>query len=418
MRRLLLLGLVAFLFASLACAGDDDADSDVPPIPTVTATSQPGTSTPGSEPTPTSAPTTPPSARQPAIALQPAFGGRAFERPTELVPYPGGTFLLADQSGLVLHINAEGETLGTFLDQRAVTLRGGNEEGLLSLTLDPAFESNRLVYVYASRGDPRRTVLLRYRVASGDAIDPASELVILQVPQPFSNHNGGSVRFGPDGLLYLSLGDGGSRGDPDGNGQDLRVVLGKILRLDVRSASAAQPYRASGDPGLASRGGRPEVYAYGLRNPWRMEFDPATGDLYAGDVGQNRFEEVDRIVGGGNYGWNTLEGFECFQPSSGCDTTGLVPPLAAYDRSGGSCSVTGGHVYRGTEIADLDGFYLYADFCSGFLWGWPTDAEAGSGAERLFGSTRLRISSFARGHDGELYVLAFGSPIMRIAGGS
>jgi glucose/arabinose dehydrogenase len=337
-----------------------------------------------------------------SIALTPAFGGRAWDRPTELVAYPGGQYLVADQSGLVLRIGTDGRDLGTFLDQRAVTLRAGNEEGLLSVALDPAFTSNRYVYVYASRGEPRRSVLFRYLVRPDDTVDPASELIILTVPQPFPNHNGGAIRFGPDGLLYLGLGDGGSGGDPGNRAQNLQELLGKIIRLDVRGATAAQPYRPAGDPGLTARGARPEVWAYGFRNPWRMDFDPATGALFVGDVGQNRFEEVDRVVAGGNHGWPILEGETCYRPASNCPREGLVAPLAVYPTADGNCAVTGGEV--------LDGHLIYADFCSGRFWAVPVEG----GSATLLLDSNFRIASFARDHNGDILAIPHGGAIQRL----
>lgn len=363
-------------------------------------------------------PSTPRPAPEPGdIALAPALGGRVWDRPTEVVTYPGGQYLVADQSGLVVRVAADGRDLGTFLDQRAVTLRAGNEEGLLSVALDPAFTSNRYVYVYASRGNPRRTVLFRYAVNQDHTADPATELVILEVAQPFPNHNGGAIRFGPDGLLYLGLGDGGSGGDPGNRAQNLRELLGKIIRLDVRAATREQPYRPAGDPGLAARGARPEVWAYGFRNPWRMAWDSEAGlSLLVGDVGQNRFEEADRVVGGGNYGWPILEGNECYRPASNCPREGLEAPLAAYPTSGGNCSVTGGEVYRGTSIPALHGYYLYADFCSGRLWALGFDVSSENKAPIQLLDSNFRIASFVRDHNGDILAIAHGAAIQRIVG--
>ncbi|MFN8637916.1 MAG: PQQ-dependent sugar dehydrogenase [Dehalococcoidia bacterium] len=374
--------------------------------PNAAPTSSAGSST-STAPAPTAlAPTgTPRSPLGPLVAgsfaLAPAFGGRVFDRPVELVPYPDGSFLLADQSGLVTQLAADGRQLGMFLDQRAVTLRSGNEEGLLDVALDPAFASNRYVYVYASRGNPRRTMLARYVVSPADTVDPSSELIILEAAQPFPNHNGGSIRFGPDGLLYLGLGDGGSSGDPGNRAQNLQELLGKIIRLDVRAATREQPYRPAGDPALLARGARPEVWAYGLRNPWRMVFDPVTGGLFVGDVGQDRFEEVDRVVAGANHGWPALEGVTCYRPASNCIREGTVAPLAVYSHADG-CSVTGGEV--------VDGWYLYADFCSGRLWGVPIEG----GSAVLLADTDLRIAAFARDREGNMYVLAHGGAINRL----
>ena len=297
-----------------------------------------------------------------------ALGGRRFERPIEAVPYPGGRVLIAEQSGLVLLLNATSGEGVTFLDLRQRVSRDSNEEGLLSVALDPEFAANGRLYAYYSvEGGSRRTRLSRFSIA-GDVADPASELVILEVAQPFSNHNGGSVRFGPDGMLYLGLGDGGSGGDPMGNGQNLGTLLGAVLRLDVSEASEATPYRVPADnPFVGAAGARPEIWALGLRNPWRMAFDTATGELWLADVGQSDIEEVDIVVRGRNYGWNRLEVNDCFQPRSGCDRSGTVAPVASYDHREG-CSVSGGVVYRGAAVPELVDAYVYGDFCSGRVW--------------------------------------------------
>ena len=278
-------------------------------------TSVPGTAaaTPAPPPTPVASPApgaTGTAERTPrAVAVVPALEGRRFDRPTDAAAYPGGRVLIAEQSGLVLLLDRASGEGGIFLDLRREVSREGNEEGLLGLALAPDFAASGHLYAYYSvREGARRTRLSRF-TAAGGAAEPASELVILEVAQPFSNHNGGALRFGPDGMLYLGLGDGGSAGDPASNAQDPGTLLGSILRIDVRSASEAAPYRVPEDnPFVGIDGARAEIWAYGLRNPWRMAFDPAGGSLWVGDVGQNRSEEVDVIVRGGNYGWNRLEG--------------------------------------------------------------------------------------------------------------
>ena len=209
--------------------------------------------------------------------------------------------------------------------------------------------------------------------------DKDSELVILEIPQPAGNHNGGQLAFGPDGYLYVGLGDGGRGGDPFGNGQDLGTLLGSILRIDVSEASPTRPYQVPGDnPFVGITGALGEIWAYGLRNPWRFSFDSQYGDsgygdsesarLWVGDVGQNNREEVDLVQKGLNYGWNVMEGTACFSPQTGCDQTGLELPVAEYGREGG-CSIIGGYVYRGRLIPSLYGAYVFGDFCSGSVWG-------------------------------------------------
>ena len=339
------------------------------------------------------------------VSLTEVFGGRRFDRPIELLPYTAGRWLVADQGGAVLLISAQGADLGTLVE--IAVSRASNEEGLLSLALDPDFPARPYLYAYYSvASGERRTRLARFE-AAGDAIAPSSELVLLEIAQPFGNHNGGAVRFGPDGLLYLSVGDGGSGGDPQGNGQNAATLLGTVLRLDVVNANATYTIPAS-NPFVGLGSGRDEVWAYGLRNPWRMAFDSATGQLWLGDVGQGDVEEVDVVRAGGNYGWNILEGRDCFEPSSGCSSAGTVLPVATYRHDLG-CSITGGVVYRGTEVAHLAGHYVYGDFCSGRIWALPTSGGSPVEIARM-GS----VASFATGPDGAIYVLTFGDAIQRI----
>lgn len=359
-----------------------------------------------------------------AITLEIAFPGLApIQRPVEMVQAPGeDTFLLASQDGLILALDAATPSApGTVLDIQDHTRRDGNEEGLLGFALDPAYPGEPYAYIYynPSEGE-RRTVLSRFEVAGGGAgitIDRSTELVLLTVPQPYANHNGGKVAFGPDGMLYLGLGDGGSAGDPHGNGQSLSgELLGSILRIDVRNATPESPYTIPPDNPFATGGdAEPETFAWGLRNPWRFSFDRETGGLWAGDVGQNAFEEVDIIVRGKNYGWAVMEGGECYDAST-CDRDGLTLPVASYSHDLG-CSVTGGFVYRGTRIAGLEGVYLYSDYCSGTIWGLDAAAaEAGDDVEpRVLLESGLQVPSFAEDSAGELYVLAFDGNVYRLA---
>ncbi len=408
MRRIVgILGFGALLLAACTASPEAVPNTEVPvgtaPVVATTSGDTTGNTAPGTATAPLAeTPRGPITAG--SLAITPAFGGRTFDRPTELVAYPGGTYLLADQSGIITRLAGDGRDLGTFLDQRSVTLRSGNEEGLLSMALDPEFDRNRYVYLYASRGSPRRTMLARYTVTRDDTADPATELVILEFPQPFPNHNGGAIRFGADGLLYLGLGDGGSGGDPGNRAQNLQELLGKIIRIEVRNAAPGQPYRAAGDPGLAARGARPEIWAFGFRNPWRMNFDAAGTTLYVADVGQDRFEEVDAVVAGDNHGWPILEGVTCYRPANNCPRDGLVLPLATYPlrTADANCAVTAGPV--------IDRSFVYADFCSGKIWAVPV--EGGAPVEVL--DTSLRIASFGLGHEGAIYVLAHGGAIHRL----
>lgn len=407
---------VTSTLALAACSGS----GGTPGATTATATS---TSTRAAEVTGTPAPsgsgtagpaatrTTPPE----SISLAP-ISSRNWTRPTEMGPYPSPTggapgVFVAEQDGVIYHVG--GDKVAPILDLTDRVLRSGNEEGLLSVALDPNFAQNRYVWVYYSAGSPRRTVLARFtRNANDLAINRDSALIVLETPQPFPNHKGGAIRFGPDGMLYLGLGDGGSGGDPNGNGQNLGAMLGKIIRIDVRAASAAQPYLVPGDnPFVGSAGARGEVYAYGLRNPWRMSFDSASGALWAGDVGQGAVEEVDVVQRGGNYGWNITEGDRCYKPSSGCSRAGLTAPVAAYDHSNGRCSITGGFVYRGTLVPEIAGAYIYADYCSGEIWAIRADAP---GTPVLIATGAKQITSFGIDANGELYVLSQGQPIRQI----
>ncbi len=325
----------------------------------------------------------------------------------------GGKLFVAEQEGVVLVFDS-GEVFEA-LDIRSRVSRRGNEEGLLSVALDPTFEASGRLWVYYSvAGGQRRTRLSRFTVdpPGANTVDIDSELVVLEVEQPFANHNGGAIRFGPDGMLYLGLGDGGGRGDRLGNGQDPSTLLGTIIRIDVREASEQQPYRVPADnPLVAVAGARPEVWAYGFRNPWRMAFDPATGALWVADVGQNEVEEIDVVEPGGNYGWNRIEGDRCYPSGGQCDVADTMPPVATYRRDEG-CSVSGGFVYRGEGVPALYGSYIYGDFCSGRIWALPVDL--GSGPVVIAESGR-RIAAFGQ-WGGEIYVLSFDAPVMRIVG--
>ena len=262
--------------------------------------------------------------------------------PTNFLQAPDGRFFITEQEGRLLVLDEEQLTeehvfIPEPLDIRDRVSSRGSEEGLLGLALDPGDDNH--LYVYYSASGPRRSVVSRFRY--GKTVGPDSELVILEVEQPYRNHNGGQIAFGPDGYLYIGLGDGGSAGDPQNNGQDTATLLGSILRIDVSESTAEQPYTVPPDNPFANGGGRPEIWAYGLRNPWRFSFDRETGDLWTGDVGQNEWEEIDIIEKGGNYGWNVLEGNHCFRPRDNCDRQGRIPPVHEYSLDGEPCSVIG-----------------------------------------------------------------------------
>ncbi len=327
-------------------------------------------------------------------------------------------FLVLQPGRVVVFENDPGvESAQTFLDIRervSAPESYGSEEGLLGLAFDPGYSENGYFYVYYSASGPRRSVISRFSVSPGDANrgDPASELVLLEVGQPFSNHNGGHLVFGPDGMLYAGLGDGGAAGDPHDNGQDISTLLGSVLRVDVSSVDAQGSYAVPEDNPFAGSGGdaRGEIWAYGLRNPWRFSFDRETGILWAADVGQNLYEEVNVIRPGLNYGWNVMEGSHCFGQAR-CDADGLEMPVAEYGRGGG-CSVIGGHVYRGRSMASLHGAYLYGDFCSGKIWALRYDGASVTEHVEI-ADTGLSISSFGEDASGEVYVLTFEGVIYR-----
>lgn len=395
-----------------ACSSSDRGAnaSTVPASATVTRTFVPSVAA-------SAGPATTPVA---SIGLEIAFPGmRSLDRPVEMLQLPGpSAFLLAEQDGTVVAFDSGSPSNArTALDHTGSVSRDGNEEGLLGMALSPSFASDGYVYLYYSASDgPRRTVLTRMETSgSGSAItiDPASELEILEVPQPAANHNGGKVAFGPDGLLYLGLGDGG----PRANGQDLEAnLLGSIIRIDVSESSASEPYAIPADNPFADDDDvHPETWAYGFRNPWRFSFDRETGALWAGDVGQGTLEEIDLILPGANYGWSIMEGDECYDASS-CDQAGLTLPVVSYDRDDGSCSVTGGFVYRGNSMPGLVGTYVYGDYCSGNIWGFDAIAAASGGAvqPRLLIESGATITSFAEDDVGELYVLTFDRGILRV----
>ncbi len=293
-----------------------------------------------------------------------------------------------------------------FLDIRERVGSDASEQGLLGLAFHPQFEENDLFYVnYTNQeGD---TVVARY-TAPGDRTqgDPESEQVVLTQDQPAANHNGGMLAFGPDGYLYIGLGDGGGAGDQFGNGQNPDTFLAKILRIDV-NAGGEQPYTVPRDnPFVGQEGTRPEIWATGLRNPWRFSFDRGTGDLYIGDVGQNRYEWVNYqpagLREGRNYGWPITEGNHCFDAEN-CDRTGLTPPVAEYTHDDGNCSITGGYVYRGARYPQLRGSYVFGDYCSGQLWTLARNGENEWVMTEMTDTDRT-ISSFGEDEAGELYL--------------
>ena len=335
------------------------------------------------------------------------------DRPLYVTSPPGDPRLfIVEQTGRIRILDAGGALHSTpFLDLRG-DVTGGNEQGLLGLAFHPDYASNGRFFVHYTdgRGD---TVVERFTVsADPEVANPGSATTILTVDQPFSNHNGGQLQFGPDGMLYVSLGDGGSAGDPLGSGQDRGTLLGSILRIDVNGAS---PYGIPADnPFVGMTGVRGEIWAFGLRNPWRSSFDAPTGTLYIADVGQNEIEEVNAVPavqGGINFGWSTMEGTRCFNSGS-CDSTGLTPPVIEYTHADG-CSVTGGVVYRGS-VTELAGHYLYSDFCSGFLRSFRLVGGAASEPTEWVVPNLGSVTSFGVDSAGEVYIVDRGGRVLRI----
>jgi glucose/arabinose dehydrogenase len=323
---------------------------------------------------------------------------------------------VVEQPGRIRIVSTTGLARAPFLDITDRVNSRGNEQGLLGLAFHPRFADNGLFFVnYTDRGD--HNVIARFQVSADPALaDAATETIMVSVDDPFGNHNGGVLAFGPEGYLYAGLGDGGSANDPFGNGQNTSSLLGKILRLDV---DAAEPYGIPGDNPFSSGGGSPEVWAYGLRNPWRLSFDSATGDLFIGDVGQGAWEEVDYLQvgtpGGVNFGWDYREGTHAFEgsPPQGLQ---LSDPIAEYSHNEGGCSITGGYVYRGS-MPEWTGIYLYGDYCTGYMWGLLRSAGQVSGPDwqsLLLFETGANITTFGQDGDGEVYLADRGGGIYRL----
>ena len=323
-----------------------------------------------------------------------------------------GRLFVVEQAGRIRLVTDRKLVQRPFLDIVGRIASGG-ERGLLGLAFHPDFPTDPRLFVdYTDRDG--NTVVSSFTLKPGDpdAADPDSEHVLLRVDQPFPNHNGGALAFGTDGLLYIATGDGGSGGDPQGNGQRLDTLLGKILRIDVDiAADKDPPYAIPSDNPYAegADGARPEIWLTGLRNPWRMRVDKATGNLWIGDVGQARWEEIDVAHpgdGGANYGWNRMEGFHCFQPAVGCDERGLALPVAEYDHDFG-CAVIGGVVVRDPDQPALNGAYVFGDACSGSLWVMD---PAGDGRREpvLAAQTERAISAIGQGEDGTVYATDLG----------
>jgi len=353
------------------------------------------------------------------INVHVAFPGLSFIRPVDLQHAADGTnrIFVIEQRGIISVFNNDStiNEKSVFLDIENKVRDTGNEEGLLGLAFHPDYENNGYFYVDYTASNPRRTVIARFKVSdmNPDSAIIDSEYVLIEINQPYSNHNGGQIVFGPDSYLYIAMGDGGSGGDPLNNGQDLTTLLGTILRIDVNSTQDTLKYSIPADNPFAgnSSGFREEIFAFGLRNPWRFSFDTVTGTLWAGDVGQNLYEEIDIIESGKNYGWRVMEGFHCYFPQTGCDTVGLTMPVWEYDHGEGQ-SVTGGYVYRGNQMPDLYGKYIYADYVSGKIWSIEYDG-VNPAVNSLILDTNLLIASFGVDQKNEIYICSFDSKIYK-----
>jgi glucose/arabinose dehydrogenase len=359
----------------------------------------------------------PASAQVPRVVLAPVPG--AFQLPVAMAQHPDSDDLyIVEKTGRVMAVRA-----GLVFDPVPVLdlsseVSGGLEQGLLGLAFSP---NGRFMYVYLTDND-WDTRLLEFRFADG-AVDLESRREVLHVEQPRANHNGGTIMFGPDGFLYIGLGDGGGAGDPEYESQNLRTLLGNMLRINPRPAGR-RSYRVPRDnPFVKRRGARPEIWAYGLRNPWKYSFDRDTGDLWIADVGQNRWEEINlqraRSKGGENYGWNHMEGLELYdgRPPGAREPRDHAPPIHVYANAGASCSITGGYVYRGETISFLEDAYVYSDWCDGRLR-YIRERRGEVVEEEELGVTVPSIASFGEDHDGELYAISLGGTIFKLLPGA
>ncbi|MCI0504467.1 MAG: PQQ-dependent sugar dehydrogenase [Gammaproteobacteria bacterium] len=355
------------------------------------------------------------SAAIPAVKLQRVFKDVRMDAIVFLTQAPEDDryWYAVEKAGRVLRFENKAAVAESsiFVDITDRVDAGPSEAGLLGMAFHPQFRTNGYVYLsYTGNDAGLKSYISRFKsLDSGNSLSTDTEKRLLEVAQPYSNHNGGNILFGPDGFFYIGLGDGGAGGDPKGHGQNTQTLLGSLLRIDV---DKGDPYAIpAGNPFVNSNKGLPAIFAWGLRNPWRWSFDRATGKLWLADVGQDNWEEVNIVEKPGNFGWNGKEGKHCYKTAH-CENPEYIDPVIEYSHAEG-CSITGGYVYRGRQIPELNGIYLYADFCSGKLWG---ARDAGNGVYESFQllDTGLNISSFAQGHDGEIYILHFMGEVYRL----
>jgi glucose/arabinose dehydrogenase len=345
-----------------------------------------------------------------AIRLAPVLDG--LDNPDFVTNARDGSHRLfvIEQPGVIRVFPLGASASVVFLDITARVLFGG-ERGLLGLAFHPQFSSNGRFFVDYTRKPDGATVIAEYRVSAADpSVAEGAETVLLVIPQPFANHNGGMIEFGPDGFLYIGMGDGGSGNDPGNRAQNVSDLLGKILRIDVDHPTGGLPYSVPADnPFVGAAAGRGEIFAYGLRNPFRFSFDRATGDLYAGDVGQGAVEEIDIVRNGGNYGWRVWEGSTCTGNDPGlCSAAGFEFPIAEYGHTGGRCAVIGGYVYRGAAATLPAGSYVYGDLCTGEIF------LLENGSPRVLLDSGLSLSSFGEDEAGEIYAVGTGGSVVRL----
>ena len=394
LRGISIVALLALSTVLLECGGS--SSSPAPPAPA-----------PPAAPPPPSGPL--------VLTLTPVLSGLNSPVDLQNAADGSGRLFVVEQQGQIRIVSNNSLVPTPFLDITSVVDFGG-EKGLLGLAFHPAYTQNRRFFVNYDRviSGQMQTVIAEFQTSASNPnqADPNSQRILFTVNQPFPNHKGGQLAFGPDGFLYIGLGDGGSAGDPLGNAQNRQVLLGKMLRIDVDHTSPGLQYAIPSDNPFLNGVDRGEVWAYGLRNPWRFSFDVPSGRLFVADVGQDKFEEIDILQKGGNFGWNIMEGLHCFKPSSGCNMTGLILPITEYDHSQGD-AVIGGYVYRGPAIPRLSGTYLFSDFESGTIWGLTENSTGQWTRSQLIAGGR-NISSFGRDEAGELYVLDYSGSLLRI----
>jgi glucose/arabinose dehydrogenase len=417
---------IGFIAALLAGCGTSSSTPSALPSGTTSiaspATAQPSSevSTPAATPTPSPTPIPAPTGPV-SVTLKTVVAGLSHPIGVEIAPGDPRLFVIG-QAGQIFIVSA-GKVAGTFLDISGRISCCG-ERGLLGLAFHPQYATNGRFFVrYTIPGGNVR--ISEFHVSSDPAkADATSEKVLLTIPHPnFANHNGGRIEFGPDGYLYIGTGDGGSGGDPNNHGQSLATLLGKLLRIDVDQTTDGKPYGIPAtNPFVSKAGALPEIFSYGLRNPYTFSFDRSNGDLWIADVGQDLWEEVDRApasTGGGNginYGWSTMEGNHCYKPSSGCNMTGLTLPLAEYNHGAGDsngCAIIGGYVYRGTDHPELTGRYFFGDECSGRIWNVVADGPSPQTPQQSLKST-LTIVGWGQDLVGEIYVVAANGSIYQL----